>query len=155
MKLYLVQHGDAKPKEEDPDRPLSARGLADVGTVADFLQRGAGITVSSIAHSGKLRARQTAELLAKRLNPPSGVTQADGLDPLAESVVWAERLNTIAGDIMLVGHLPHLSSLAARLLCGEPEKRIVNFTMGSVLCLERDDAGGWTVRWMVTPELVV
>jgi len=154
MKLYLVQHGDAKPKEEDPERPLSAKGLADVGKVADFLRSGVGITVSSITHSGKLRARQTADLLAKRLNPPFGATQADGLDPLAKSTMWAARLKTVGEDVMLVGHLPHLSSLAARLLCGDEGKKIVSFTTGSVLCLERDAAGGWAIRWMVTPELI-
>ncbi|MCX6339832.1 MAG: phosphohistidine phosphatase SixA [Candidatus Aureabacteria bacterium] len=154
MKLYLVQHGDAKPKEEDPERPLSAKGLADVARVADFLRSGAGITVSSIMHSGKLRARQTAELLATRLDSPSGAAQDDGLDPLAESDAWAERLNAMDEDIMLVGHLPHLSSLAARLLCGDEGKKIVSFTTGSVLCLEGDAAGGWAVRWMVTPELI-
>lgn len=27
MNLYLVQHAEAKPKEKDPERPLSEKGL--------------------------------------------------------------------------------------------------------------------------------
>ena len=30
MRLYLVQHGEAKPEEEDPERPLTDRGASDV-----------------------------------------------------------------------------------------------------------------------------
>ena len=34
MKLYLVQHGEAKSKAEDPQRPLTERGREDVARVA-------------------------------------------------------------------------------------------------------------------------
>jgi len=30
MRVYLVQHGEAVSKEENPDRPLSEKGAADV-----------------------------------------------------------------------------------------------------------------------------
>ena len=76
MRLYLVQHGEALPKQVDPERPLSERGRSDVARVADFL-KGAGIRVTRVAHSGKTRARQTAELLAsfvRRLAPDADFT---------------------------------------------------------------------------------
>ena len=63
MKLCLVQHGDAVPEETDPQRPLSERGCAEVQRVAELLA-GAGVQVSTILHSGKTRAEQTARLLA-------------------------------------------------------------------------------------------
>jgi len=34
MKLYLVQHGEANSKAEDPQRPLAERGRGDVARVA-------------------------------------------------------------------------------------------------------------------------
>jgi len=55
---------------------------------------------------------------------------------------------------MLVGHLPHLSRLASRLICGDEERKVVSFQMGGVVCLERDAEGNWSVRWALTPELV-
>lgn len=153
MKAYLVQHGEAKPKEEDPDRPLSDRGRADVEKVAEFLAS-ADAKVERILHSGKTRARQTAELLAERLRPVAGVEQIDGLDPLAESSVWAGRLAEEREDVMLVGHLPHMAKLSARLLTGNDEGKVVEFRMGGVVCLERGEARTWAVRWMVVPELL-
>ena len=39
MHLYLVQHGLAQPKDENPERPLSDRGRTDVGRMASFLAR--------------------------------------------------------------------------------------------------------------------
>ena len=33
MKLYLMQHGEAQPEEQDPARPLTDRGRAEVEPV--------------------------------------------------------------------------------------------------------------------------
>ena len=63
MRVYLVQHGKAKPAEEDPSRGLTGEGYAEVKQIADFLA-GLRITVSLIQHSGKKRAEETAHLLA-------------------------------------------------------------------------------------------
>jgi phosphohistidine phosphatase len=128
MDLYLVQHGAAAPEAEDPARPLTDRGRREVGQVARAAAR-AGLEVGRIAHSGKLRARQTAEILAGELHPPS------------------------AEPTMLVGHLPHLSRLASLLLVGDPEHEVVAFRMGGIVCLG-NDTGRWKVTWMLTPELV-
>ncbi len=54
---------------------------------------------------------------------------------------------------MLVGHLPHLSRLAALLLAESPEPEIVAFRNAGVVCLERQE-GRFAVRWILTPELV-
>lgn len=113
-----------------------------------------GIQVSRILHSGKLRARQTAEALAKRLKAPGGVSETDGLNPLDDPAVWAERLATEREDLMLVGHLPHMSRLAALLLAGDADQPIVQFQMGGVVCLSRDDEGRWSVDWLVVPQIL-
>ncbi len=65
MRLYLMQHGKARPKEEDPDRSLSDEGRAEVGRVAGFLAKTDVVRSLPILHSGKTRARQTAEGLAR------------------------------------------------------------------------------------------
>ena len=154
MKLYLVQHGKAKPKEEDPQRPLSREGRSDVERVARFLAEHSAAGVGLIVHSGKTRARQTAEIMAGHLHPSGGVKEAGGLDPLAEPAVWGERLVTETSDLMLVGHLPHLDKLVSRLVCGNEETGVVVFQMGGVVCLSRDDSGRWRVAWMIPPDVV-
>jgi phosphohistidine phosphatase len=55
-------------------------------------------------------------------------------------------------DLMLVGHLPHLSKLASLLLTGSPDQSPVTFTRAGIICLQKDDSAHWTVAWSVTPE---
>jgi phosphohistidine phosphatase SixA len=54
MRLYLVQHGEAKPEAEDPERPLTVRGEEETRKVSDAAKR-LGIRPSKIYHSGKKR----------------------------------------------------------------------------------------------------
>jgi phosphohistidine phosphatase len=56
------------PKDEDPKRPLSDSGREDVKRVASFLAR-SGVSAGRVLHSGKLRALETALLLADVLGP--------------------------------------------------------------------------------------
>ncbi len=154
MNLYLVQHAQAKSKEKDPERPLSAEGWANIRQVAAYVAQYAGIQVRRINHSGKARAWQTAEALAEALQPPEGINQVADLTPMAEPSAWATRLAETTEDVMLVGHLPHLSKLAAYLLCQDETRPVVAFQMGGVVCLGRDETGVWSLRWMVTPEII-
>lgn len=154
MYLYLVQHAEAKSKERDPDRPLSDKGRADIQRVAMYVARHTDILVRQINHSGKTRARQTAEVLAEALQPTEGIADIPDLAPLDDPVVWVSYLADTNRNLMLVGHLPHLSKLAALLLCQDEAKTVVKFQMGGVVCLGRDEEGNWSLRWMVTPETV-
>jgi phosphohistidine phosphatase len=71
MALYLVQHGKSLPKDQDPDQGLSEEGIAETRRMAN-LAKDHGVVVSQIRHSVKTRARQTAEIFAKALNPKIG-----------------------------------------------------------------------------------
>lgn len=152
MKLYLVQHGDAVAKEVDPERPLSESGREDVRRTASFLGT-AGVRVACVLHSGKKRAEQTAALLARALLPAGTIRQTDGLDPVDPTDALAAQASTWSDDTMLVGHLPFMAKLASRLLLGSEARETVAFEPGAVLCLERTNAGGWRVVWMVRPAL--
>jgi len=154
MKLYLVQHAEPKQEEEDLQKPLSDEGWSDIRKVAAFVARHADVHVGSIMHSGKTRAQQTAETLGEYLKLSEGIKEADALQPLADPATWAEQLSEIMDDIMLVGHLPHLSKLAAYLVCNDEERRVIDFQMGGIVCLQRDESGTWAVHWMVTPSVV-
>lgn len=154
MRLYLVQHADAKLKEEDPSRPLSDKGWGDIRNVAKYAEKYLHIQVTQIFHSGKLRAKQTAEVLAEHLHPAKGVIAAEDLEPLDDTKVWKNRLAETAEDVMIVGHLPHLSRLASHLLIRDKDKEVVAFRMGGIFCLEKDDNGHWTVQWIITPETI-
>lgn len=154
MKLYLVQHGEAKPKAQDPERPLTAQGQDDVARVASFARR-AGVEIHQIRHSGKLRAEQTAIILGEYLEPVDGVVAIEGLAPRGDVRRVAEFLGRETRPFMFVGHRPFMDRLAGLLVAGDQERAVVRFTQGGIVCLERDpETWTWVVRWVVTPDLI-
>ena len=154
MRVYLVQHGIPKPESEDPQKSLSEIGKVEVEKVAQVLKK-SGIKVSKIFHSGKLRAKQTAEIMGDYLNPLEGITEAEGLNPLDPPEIWAEKLSNFKDDIMLVGHLPHLQKLCSLLVINNSEKPVIKFRQGGVVALERDDKGNWIISWALYPEFIL
>jgi phosphohistidine phosphatase len=152
MEVYLVQHGEAKRKEEDPERPLTEKGKDDVRKMAAFLSQ-SNVRVFQIRHSGKKRAEETALILADHLSPPSGVKIVQGLAPNDDATPVAETLHLETEPVMIVSHLPFLSRLASLLVTGDEEQTVVHFTMGGCARLVTEN-GNWTVEWVVTPGLL-
>ena len=150
MRLYLVQHGRCLDEAQDPARPLSESGRREVASVAD-IARHFGVAVSRIEHSGKLRARQTADLCAEALGPDGGVHARTGLAPRDDVVAFAH--DGLGDGLMVVGHLPFLERLVGKLLVDDPGRRIYRMQNAGILALERDAEGVWSIRWAVTPNL--
>jgi phosphohistidine phosphatase len=153
MRLYLVQHGEAVPKEVSPDRPLSDRGGRDIEALAGFLAD-RDVRVSRVWHSGKTRARQTAELLAAAVAPGMKTEARAGLAPNDPTEVFAEKLATWREDAMVVGHLPFMARLVTRFVAKNHDGTAVAYRPGSLVCLERDGDGAWAIVWMLRPELI-
>ena len=155
MRLYLTQHGEAVAKEVDSDRPLTTRGLGDVRRMAAFLD-GSGVRVERVVHSGKTRARQTAEVLAGNLLPGGGgvVEAVPGLGPTDPVALVADRVAGWDQDTLVAGHQPFMGKLAALLASGAADTHVVAYSPGTVVCLERDEDGNWAIVWMVRPSLL-
>ena len=152
MAIFLVQHGKSLPKEVDPDQGLSEEGIADVERIAD-VAKGYHLRVSAIRHSGKTRARQTAEIFASVLDPPGGIDAVDGLNPLDDVTALAETIDSKA-DVMYVGHLPFMSRLTAYLITGSIETPVFKFQNGGILCLDQvSEASSWMILWSLTPHI--
>ncbi|MFC1505382.1 phosphohistidine phosphatase SixA [Thermodesulfobacteriota bacterium] len=152
MSIYLVQHGLSLPKDIDPEKGLSEKGTAEVNRIAD-VAHGYGIRVAHIVHSGKKRARQTAEIFASKLQPVDGVTSLGGLNPLDDVTIFASRMDS-ASDTMYVGHLPFMERLAAFLLTGVYEKPVFKFQNGGIVSLYEDtDLGSWVIKWALMPKI--
>jgi phosphohistidine phosphatase len=152
MELYLVQHGEAKPEAEDPERPLTERGADAVRRMAAWAAQ-VGVRVPQIRHSGRRRAEQTAALLAERLNPANGVIVVEGLKPNDDVRPVAEAFQAEHGPVMLVGHLPFLNRLASLLVVENPQAGIIHFQMAGIVCLSQGN-GKWAVNWVMPPELL-
>jgi len=153
MKLYLIQHGEAKSEAEDPERSLTSKGEKEIMSVSKAAS-GLPIIPSKVYHSGKLRAKQTAKIVANVLKIPDlNVQAAQGLNPNDNIHPWAERISKEKEDLMLVGHLPFLEKLTSSLLCGDENARLVLFRYGAIVCLDQKGDKRWAVRWILTPEM--
>ena len=142
MHLFLVHHGDAVGPDVDPGRPLSARGrLAVERLAAEAASR--GVKPAVVWHSGKLRAKQTAEAFWRACNPFAEFSAARDLQPDDPPIWMRDRLRAESRDLLIAGHYPHLPGLLALLVPGGrpfPQH-------GIVAVATADDGDTWTEEW--------
>jgi phosphohistidine phosphatase len=146
MHLLLVHHGDAVGPDVDPQRPLSARGRQAVERLA-AAAAAHGAKPAVVWHSGKLRAKQTAEAFWRACNPFAEFAATRDLQP-EDSPQWMrDRLRAEPRDLLIAGHYPHLPGLLALLVPGSAA-----FPQHGVVALETaDDGETWTESWRERP----
>ena len=156
MTLYLVRHGLAEPSHPDGDRGrrLTPEGRAKMKQAAAGLAR-LGVQAEVVLTSPLPRAAETAAIVSDGnpgLPPPrdcpalaSGVSPVEALRQLRP---WAD-----VEALMLVGHEPTLSRLAALLLTGSPDGAAIDMKKGACLALEVDRLAphGAALAWLLPP----
>jgi phosphohistidine phosphatase len=148
VRLFLVHHGDAVGSDVDPQRPLSLRGREQAArAAADAASRGAHPAV--IWHSGKLRARQTAEAFRRACNPLAEFTASRDLQPNDLPAWIAERLRGETRDVLLAGHFPYLPGLLTLLLTGRNNPSVAFPPHGAVALESEDEGKTWTELWRI------
>ena len=152
MSIYLVQHGKCEPQEINPDRPLTDEGKLEVQRIAGV----AGVynvQVRHIVHSGKTRARETAEIFRMNLPTVQDVSEMEGMGPNDDVDKIAGAIKDREG-LMLVGHLPFMGRLASLLVTGSPDIPVFQLQNGGILCLEKNsDTGRWIITWALMPNV--
>ena len=142
--LYLVHHGDAVGPDVDPRRPLSDAGRASVERLAAAAAaRGAKPAV--VWHSGKLRAKQTAESFWRACNALAEFSATRDLQPDDPPQWMRDRLIGEARDVLIAGHFPHLPRLL-NVLLGE-STHVETFPQHGVVALRSEDGTNWTELW--------
>ena len=149
MKLFLVQHGKAKDKDEDPQRPLTDQGRAETEKIAELLARIVP-DIGEIRHSGKTRAEQTAVIFGRALGLAENVVQKDYLGATEDVTAVAEQLQSEGQSVMLVGHKPFMPRMAGWLVNGDIDNSPVSIQKSGVLCLNHHN-DNWQVEWHLTP----
>ena len=147
--IYLVHHGDAVGPDIDPRRPLSDRGRAGVLQLADEAAR-RGTKPEAIWHSGKLRARQTAEAFWKVCHPLASFTAERGLQPADPPHWMRDRLFGETRDLMLVGHMPHLAGLLRQMVGESEHTPTAAFPLHGMVALEAE-GDRWKEQWRIGP----
>jgi phosphohistidine phosphatase len=153
MPLYLVRHGEAYEETVDPNRSLTEAGKATIHAMAK-LAAAFNVPVSQVLHSGKTRARQTAEIFSQYLKPPKGVAEIKSVNPHDDVTNIVPTLDP-SGNVMIVGHLPFMERLVSYLTTGETDKTVVKFQTGGIVCLEQTHkSGAWYIKWVLMPKMV-
>ena len=152
MALYLIQHGKSLPKDQDPDQGLSEEGTAETERMAN-LAKDHGVTVSQIRHSAKARARQTAEIFARTLNPKQGIQEVSGIKPLDDVAEYAAKIDPDE-NVMLIGHLPFMERITSYLITGSIDQTVFKFQNSGIVCLDKDpEKQGWVIVWTLMPTI--
>ena len=147
-----MQHGNPVSKDIDPERPLTEQGVDDVKRMALFFKKNE-IRVDCFFHSGKTRARHTAEIMCSNLKPDGKPVKREGLAPLDDVKVIASQVMNTDEDLLITGHLPHLGKLASFLVYGNESLPVVEFKQGAVACIKREN-DNWVISWMIIPEMI-
>ena len=146
--IYLVHHADAVESDVDPQRPLSAVGRAHaMGLAAEAARRGVRPVV--IWHSGKLRARQTAEAFRVACNPQAEFAAIRGLQPTDPPEWIRDRLTDETREVMLVGHFPSLPRILHLLVSGRTDGNGQAFPLHGLVQLHAV-GDRWVIEWEST-----
>ncbi len=151
MNLYILQHGDAVPKDVDPERPLSEQGVRDIRILAMHMKN-LDIRLGKFFHSGKLRAEQSAGLIAEALSPEIEPVQAAGLSPNDDPAAIIGDLEQINGNLLIASHMPFVSRLCSSLLTGTTQAEFASVP-GTLFCVEKSD-DRWRLAWMLRPDFL-
>lgn len=154
MKLYLMRHGEYVQTERLVAGSLSAKGVSDIKKLASFLQP-LDIQVLQIVHSEKIRAKETANIMSAALDCSLPPQQQQGLNPDDDINQFESELSGYEDNLFVVGHLPFIPRLVAKLLCGNENKELVVFRPGTILCMEKSDDQKWLINWMISPDLFI
>lgn len=138
MEIFLVRHGIAEDPgavRDDSERHLTAEGREKTEKVAKAFRKRVP-KVDVIYHSPYARAVETARIFAQEF-PQARIESARGLTPHDSARAALPLISGIGSDerVMIVGHEPHLSSLASLLMTGR-EGAVVEFKKAGVAGLE-------------------
>lgn len=154
MILYLLRHADAEDSNPDGDgaRRLTKRGKHALRAAAPLWQR-LKLRPDVVLTSPLVRAVETAELLSEGIGAPAPVAD-DRLRPGAtwDGVSAAIAQRPDARRVMVVGHEPDLSELAAELTGAAS----VRMRKGGLACVEFDGApepGSGELAWLIDPDI--
>ncbi len=153
--LFLVRHGEAVMSELLPGRPLSNLGVEETGQIAKELKK-RQVSPEKIWYSTRLRAEQTAKILAEEMALPGVVVEKkDGIGPNDAVEAFSNQLDLEFASgtqkLLVVGHLPFLPDLLRILVKAHKTLVGILFTESSVLCLESEDGHSWKVAWFISP----
>jgi phosphohistidine phosphatase len=158
-RVVLFRHGPAETRDpgrwpDDGQRPLSRKGTEQTRRTVRGLIDQVG-SVTRLATSPAVRARSTAEILGRSLDPPRRPQLWPELDLGTTAAPILARLRPELGvgqTVVLVGHDPTLSEFLGLALAGESIE-FARLTKAGAACVEFPRAvrpGSGRLLWLLT-----
>jgi phosphohistidine phosphatase len=157
MEIYFLRHGDAGAsgggKGSDAERPLSRAGAARMEKEAAAIAR-MRPALDAIFTSPLVRARQTAEIAARKLRLAHALALEERLAPgfgTDELKQILEEHRAFRG-LMLVGHEPDFSRVISACIGGGN----VECRKGSLVRVDMDDISSLAgvLVWLLPPHIL-
>jgi phosphohistidine phosphatase len=156
MNIYLLRHGTAEDREigkPDASRALTKEGRRELRAVLQQA-REAGVTPGVILTSPLRRAVETARIASTELHCDNVVEIKELTPDTPPPQVWrAIHSHRSDRELVLAGHEPQLSRLAAFLL---EAPLAIDLKKGALLKIAVQDSQGpprGVLKWMLTPKL--
>lgn len=151
--IYLLRHAHAGDpnawKGDDAVRPLSPKGRHQAERLGKFLAQ-AGFRADVVISSPRVRARETAEIVASAI--AAGVELDERVAADFDVRALRELVNrSDSGRILFVGHDPDFSELLASLI----DASAMPMPKGAIARIDFDAApvaGRGTLHWLIPPD---
>jgi phosphohistidine phosphatase len=155
MQVYILRHAKADFGSKDPDPPVSAEGRKQTEGVLDLASESLGFKPTVVVTSPILRARQTGDLVKKRLHLASSVVVDGCLNPDAKPAEVLAFLSHQKKDdgVVLISHMPLIFNLLYSLIGGEVEVELLNGSIAAVEFKGKPAAGKGKLTWLVQPKV--
>ena len=157
MELYFLRHGEAGKKDEwegeDAERPLNKEGVSRMKQEAEAIA-GLDLGLELIITSPLVRARQTADIVARELGMQKSLVIDDRLAPGFGRDALLQLLKKHSGRraLMLVGHDPDFSQTIAACIGGGR----LECKKGGLARVDIDDPATLhgTLIWLMPPRVL-
>ena len=154
MEIYLMQHGPALPKDQDPEEGLGSEGKERIHAGGKALKK-MGVTFDAILSSPQKRSKDTAAIVAEQVGfPLEKIIETKNVKAMAPPEDTVQALSELSGAqrVLIAGHLPSVAEVASFLLT-EGSKAAVQFEMGGCCRIDVDElpTHSGRLRWYLTP----
>lgn len=157
MDLFILRHGEAgkrSPAAGDFKRPLTVEGKKEIEEISNVF-RALQIELDNILTSPLVRAKQTAEIVARTVKYKCKIEELESLKPEGSRLQFYSTLSRLKQDsqVLVVGHEPYLSELVSEAIsqsdCRIDLKKagLARIRVMSTLPKIRGE-----LRWLLTPK---
>ncbi|MDY6838343.1 MAG: phosphohistidine phosphatase SixA [Thermodesulfobacteriota bacterium] len=157
MEIYLMQHGPALPKDQDPEEGLSPDGKSRILASGQALKK-MGVSLDAVLSSPKKRSKETAAIVAQEVGfsqeKIAETKKVKAMTPPDETIQALAELSG-AERVLVAGHLPSVAEVASFLLT-EGSKAAVQFEMGGCCRIDVEElpTHKGRLRWYLPPDLL-